>query len=826
MGGDHNRVIVIGSGVSGLACARELVQRGYQVLVVEARSRVGGRLKGEPLQLQPTNNGGDESTSSSSSLSSSPQHQAVDLGGALIHGIEGNPIHAITTQMGVPLHEISDYCLLLDENGWPFDPKVDEKLSVLFNECLDLTFQRASADKHSERTFGDLFDEVCREKGVKNNHPLLKWHQANLELPTGADFHGLGYTWNDDEPFGFEGAHAAPETSWKFVMDNLASGLDILYNSPVTRIQVVLPDGTTPTSECPGPPVPVVSEEPAEKTDEPEELPVRVITRTEWRRSTPKKPTVSPARKSRRIRGEDVTVRRSDRSTKGVIQKLTVGHEQGVFSYDEPDKKPISSNRKRKKAGSDGEGNGVRSSTVQVTLQNGTVLEADAVVCTMPLGVLKVPPKSPGHINFVPPLPPAKRNAIRQLGCGLLNKCAISFPSVFWQDSEFLGLAENEHSYLVLNAVKYTGKPILIFMYGGSFAKELESWSDTAVVEDCLSVLKRICGKEVPSPVDYCVTRWGKEQFSRMAFTYIPPGVDGHAQLVAAGEAIHDPALPEKPLLMFAGEHTTPYHPSTMHGAFLSGIREAYRYDIFVAPELNDNMKFETDHKMYEFTFPAKRVFRGASLKKKKKEAAPTSPAPRPSQIRSRRHRFANMALRKAPAKRVLPDIGTPAKSPSKKKAEMATPDTAGSRRSQRSVSAKKAPELLDSPGEKKSEIEVAEEHRKKMDALEDRTLIRALDSYGSDFALARSKLLPVFGSSRTRSVDQIRQRWQQIAGRKTPRPEVSLKEWEAKTVAPAVSIRDNGFYQQQNRDENDSDGNSNRRRSNRETQPKILQDV
>jgi phytoene dehydrogenase-like protein len=44
-----NHVIVIGSGVSGLACARELVQQGYEVLVVEARNRVGGRLKGESL---------------------------------------------------------------------------------------------------------------------------------------------------------------------------------------------------------------------------------------------------------------------------------------------------------------------------------------------------------------------------------------------------------------------------------------------------------------------------------------------------------------------------------------------------------------------------------------------------------------------------------------------------------------------------------------------------------------------------------------------------------------------------------------------------------
>jgi len=814
----HNRVIVIGSGVSGLACARELVQRGYQVLVVEARGRVGGRLKGEPLQLKPKPTGAGEEQ----------KEQAVDLGGALIHGIEENPIHTITTQMGVPLHEISDYCLLLDENGWPFDPKLDEKLSALFNECLDVTFQRIAEQKKNKEdddpfkdNFGNMFDQVCQEKGIKTSHPLLKWHQANLELPTGADFHELGYTWNDDEPYGFTGAHAAVETSWKFVMEHLADGLDILYHSPVTRIQVVLPDGTTPTTS-PGPPVAAETEETSGEKDQEEPPPIKIITRTEWR-SAPKKPeTVSPSRRSRRIRGEDVSLRRSVRSTKGLIQKLTVGHEKSVLSYDDPSKKPKSSNRKRKFSG-DGKDNGASSSTVQVTLQNGTVLEANAVICTLPLGILKLPPKEPGHVNFVPPLPTAKRSAIQQLGCGLLNKCAISFPNVFWQDSEFLGMAENKHSYLVLNATKYTGNPILIFMYGGSFAKELESWTDTAILEDCLGVLKRICGKDVPAPVDYCITRWGKEQYSRMAFTYIPPGVDGHTQLVATGEPIHDPAMPGKPLIMFAGEHTTPYHPSTMHGAFLSGIREAYRYDIFLAPELNGNLEFETDHKIYQHTFATKRVFKGPRLAKTAKQELSLASA---SQVRSRRRRFANMALRKAAAKRVLPDLASPPAS--KKRADaVTTPDTVGSRRSQRSLSAKKALEPSDSPDEKKSDSEVEMRQQQLLDALEDRLLRRALDSYGRNFTLTRSKILPVFGAMRKRSADQIRHRWQQFtANSKRQTFDEIWKQWQAKMVAPVVSMPDPGFDVRNTGNENGIHGSTDMRRSSRECKPKVVTDL
>ena len=50
-------VVVIGAGVSGLAAARALAQRGAEVLVLEARDRIGGRVVthrppgGAPVEL-------------------------------------------------------------------------------------------------------------------------------------------------------------------------------------------------------------------------------------------------------------------------------------------------------------------------------------------------------------------------------------------------------------------------------------------------------------------------------------------------------------------------------------------------------------------------------------------------------------------------------------------------------------------------------------------------------------------------------------------------------------------------------------------------------
>ena len=56
-------------------------------------------------------------------------------------------------------------------------------------------------------------------------------------------------------------------------------------------------------------------------------------------------------------------------------------------------------------------------------------LEADVVVMTVPLGVLKT-----GAIAFEPPLPAAKQAAIEGLGFGLLNKVVVTFKTVFWGD--------------------------------------------------------------------------------------------------------------------------------------------------------------------------------------------------------------------------------------------------------------------------------------------------------------------------------------------------------------------------------------------------------
>jgi hypothetical protein len=589
--------------MAGLACARELRNRNYEVLVVEARGRAGGRLKGGALEVPPA---AANSSSSSRSMSNGKYKQQqhpdasnkadtsthlVDLGGALIHGINDNPVYSLVSEMGANVKGVEG-CLLMDDSGWPVDPKQDAAVQTVFNECLEESFSRTATTTNNgggsvvninaprstrskttrgttttASSFGDLFDRVRREKSVTST-ALLRWHQANLEVSCGAGMDRLGWQWNEDEPYGFDGDHVALQASWKPVVDSLADHLEIWYHAPVTRIQIIHPPVAV------GPDADTSGEENCTR------LPVKRTKTNDSSSSVPTSPArktatsptlLFPSRKSRRIRGEDAAVRRSDRSNKGaVVERFTVQD----FSSETSSSLANNSAKKRPRVPLP------QATIVQVTVQQpgkeAVVLQADALVCTLPLGILKLSANENGGVIFDPPLPATKLQAIERLGTGLLNKCALSFSHMFWQDSDFLGLAEEEHSYLVLNAAAYTGQPILIFMYGGNFAKEIEEWTDEGIVEDCLDVLKKICGRELPAPLDYHVTRWGYEQYSRMSFTYIPPGVDGFAELRTMNQPIYD-SKGQVPVLMFAGEHTSPYHPSTIHGAFLSGIREAYR---------------------------------------------------------------------------------------------------------------------------------------------------------------------------------------------------------------------------------------------------------
>ncbi|MGF1468276.1 MAG: flavin monoamine oxidase family protein [Sandaracinaceae bacterium] len=191
-------------------------------------------------------------------------------------------------------------------------------------------------------------------------------------------------------------------------------------------------------------------------------------------------------------------------------------------------------------------------------------LEARSAVVAVPLGVLQA-----GWPTFDPPLPRAHRGALARLRMGLLDKVVLAFEEAFWPSgATYLGLPDPGPDEMVafLDLHRFGWPPILVGLHAGPQARRLEGRSDEALVDLARRSLAHLLGRAVPAPRRSAVTRWARDPWSRGAYTHLPPG--------ATGAALARSTAPVGPL-RFAGEHTHPDYPSTVHGAYLSGLRAA-----------------------------------------------------------------------------------------------------------------------------------------------------------------------------------------------------------------------------------------------------------
>ncbi|KAL0322151.1 UNVERIFIED_CONTAM: protein FLOWERING LOCUS D [Sesamum calycinum] len=212
------------------------------------------------------------------------------------------------------------------------------------------------------------------------------------------------------------------------------------------------------------------------------------------------------------------------------------------------------------------------SDRVQVSVEGGQIYEGDMVLCTVPLGVLKN-----GSIKFIPELPQRKLDAINRLGFGLLNKVALLFPHAFWgTDLDTFGHLSDHPSYrgeffLFYSYATVAGGPLLIALVAGEAAYRFEIMDPTEAVRRVLRILRGIYepqGIEVPDPVQTVCTRWGSDPLSCGSYSNVAVGASGDDYDILA-ENVGDGRL------FFAGEATNRRYPATMHGALLSGFREA-----------------------------------------------------------------------------------------------------------------------------------------------------------------------------------------------------------------------------------------------------------
>ena len=204
---------------------------------------------------------------------------------------------------------------------------------------------------------------------------------------------------------------------------------------------------------------------------------------------------------------------------------------------------------------------------VSVSTDQGT-FDADAVVVTLPLGVLKE-----RSVEFAPALPPEKQRAIARLGMGQLAKVVLLYKKVFWPRDQYvfgyMCRPVQDRPTMVVNLAKTHDVAALVLLAGGSLARRIETMPMAECESWALSVVRDVFGDSAPRPKSVERTQWNIDPFSRGSYMYVAVG-SSPQDIAALADPVAD-------TLYFAGEATYRYHWAGAHGAFASGVREAAR---------------------------------------------------------------------------------------------------------------------------------------------------------------------------------------------------------------------------------------------------------
>ncbi|XP_020102904.1 probable polyamine oxidase 2 isoform X1 [Ananas comosus] len=219
--------IVIGGGFAGIAAAHALRNASFQVVLLESRDRIGGRVSTDYSFGFP-----------------------VDLGASWLHGVcEDNPLAPLIGRLGLPLyrtsgdnsvlfdHDLESYALF-DTDGHQVPQELVQKIGDVFETILRETdkVRRECNDDMSIAQAISIVLERCpelRQEGLSHN--VLQWYLCRMEgwFATDADTISLK---NWDQEVLLPGGHGLMVRGYRPVINTLAKGLDIRLHHRVTKI--------------------------------------------------------------------------------------------------------------------------------------------------------------------------------------------------------------------------------------------------------------------------------------------------------------------------------------------------------------------------------------------------------------------------------------------------------------------------------------------------------------------------------------------------------------------------------------------------------------
>ena len=202
-------VIVIGAGIAGLAVAKSLKSKGYNVRILEAGDHYGGRIKTVDMD-------GYE----------------ADFGASWIHGINGNPLHSLANENGIttePTHYDPSY--IYDIDGEEVTYAEWAEIETLLEQLYNLAYE--NQDISLEELLGIMEPELNLSDKMKRT--FYGAVRSEVEIPYAVDapeISAKALTTDDS----FSGNDVIFPNGMAELCDILAEGLDIQYDTFVTKI--------------------------------------------------------------------------------------------------------------------------------------------------------------------------------------------------------------------------------------------------------------------------------------------------------------------------------------------------------------------------------------------------------------------------------------------------------------------------------------------------------------------------------------------------------------------------------------------------------------
>lgn len=206
------RIIVIGAGLAGLAAAKSLQAQGHEVVVLEGRARIGGRIW----------------------TSTKWADMPLDLGATWIHGVTGNPLTTLAQTLKAKQFATSyDNSICYNTSGKALSSAEEAALEKLRKQVFQAIKQ--AQNQASDSSVRAAVDSLFISSTPANQRLINFILSGNIEQEYAGSASKLSAYWYDAAK-AFQGQDALFAQGFRLITNYLAQGLNIKLGQTVKTI--------------------------------------------------------------------------------------------------------------------------------------------------------------------------------------------------------------------------------------------------------------------------------------------------------------------------------------------------------------------------------------------------------------------------------------------------------------------------------------------------------------------------------------------------------------------------------------------------------------